>query len=667
VCPLDTSSPQLLTPPCLQGGIYCCYDAFSCVDVRFDVSCTDGSVACYTVDAEGTAGDVPADDAPSHPAWLGARVSAALRSMRAHPLVALRAGCLHRRGVLPSSLAHEVQLLDALLTLRALPDSGRAVQALARRLNPDNAVVWERTALPDVALDVLCSYFTATRRPDAGAAFFTRIMDAPPVPGVPHPATALAAALASQARWEEARGVLVTALAAAPTDPLLLLWLVKTRVGSGDAQGAVEAARRAVAAAPGLRAAWLLLAAALARAEHWAAALVALNCAPEVEAAEEEAADVWLASFPAGLPRPARTCGQSVPDPAVEEEALSAEEHATLDGRRRLVALPGASLVAPPHALYYALGGRDGPPPASPGVRACSACYDVLVDATTALGWDALLELRGTVFVLDADDAAPGAAQPGAAQGEDALRAASAPSREEAKGGGTPQVAPGPIAHRAVDSGGAAACDERQLALDAALLAGDAPLEEVLEERRLCAPWLDAVFGALYADVAEYTDWRTAEAVEARRASGQATAADAAADTDSALGTRGDWLRRGAMCERLKRVDDAERAYRVCVHLGGGGFNATAWRGLARIYAAWGWAPEALTACAQLAAGLAGCEHPAADVAVPPSVAQALRTLIAALGLQAVRDAQHSLGEPSAVVNACFHAAVHWRMDGWDR
>ena len=641
--------------------------------MRFDVSCTDGSVACYTVDAEGTGCDVPPDEAPSHPAWLGARVSAALRSMRAHPLVALRAGCLHRLGVLPASLADEAQLLDALLTLRALPNSAWAAQALARRLNADKAGVWAHTALPDVALDILLSHFTAAKRPDAGAAFFTRVIDAPPVAGVPHPATALAAALASQARWEEAHGVLLTALGAAPTDSLLLLWLVKTRVGSGDAQGAVEAARRAVGAAPHLRAAWLLLAAALARAEHWAAALVALNCAPEVDEAEEEAADVWQSAFPAGLPRPARTCGQSVPDPAVEEEALSAEEHATLDGRRRLVALPGASLVAPPHALYYTLGGRDGPPPASPGVRACSACYDVLVDATTALGWDALLELRGSVFVLDADDAAPGAAQPpdGAAQGGDAPSLASAASRDEAKGGashvGLGMSTSSPVAHRAVDSGGAAAGDEHQVALDAALLAGDAPLKEVLEQRRLCAPWLDAVFGALYADVAEYTDWRTAEAVEGRRASGQATAADAAADTDSALGTRGDWLRRGAMCERLKRVDDAERAYRVCVHLGGGGFNATAWRGLARIYAAWGWAPETLTACAQLVAGLAGCEHPAADVAVPPSVAQALRTLIAALGLQAVRDAQHSLGEPSAVVNACFHAAVQWRMQGWDK
>ena len=655
---------QLLTSALrLQGGIYCCYDAFSCVDVRFDVACPDGSVSCYTVDAEGTACDVPADEAPSHPAWLGARVSAALRSMRMHPLVALRAGCVHRVGMLPATAADEAQLLDALLTLRALPCAGRAAQALARRLNPDSSGLWERTAQPDVALDILVSHFMAAKRPGAGAAFFTRVMDAPPVPGVPHPATALAASLASQARWEETHRVLLTALADAPADPLLLLWLVKARVGSGDAQGAVAAARRGVAAAPNLRAAWLLLAAALARAELWAPALVALNCAPEVEPAEEEAADVWLAAFPAGLPRPARTCGQCVPDPGVEEEALSAEEHATLDGRRRLAALPGASLVAPPHSLYYALGGRDGPPPASPGVRACSACYDVLVDATTALGWDALLELRGSVFVMDADDAA---AQPreGEAHGADAPRAASAPSRDEA-----PQVGLGmsstssAVAHQSADG---STVEENQVARDVELLAGDALLDGLLQQRRLCAPWLDALFGALYADVVEYTDWRTAEAVEARRASGQATPADAAADTDSALGTRGDWLRRGAMCERLKRVDDAERAYRVCVHLGGS-FNATAWRGLARIYAAWGWAPEALTACAQLAAGLAGCEHPVADVAVPPSVAQALRTLIAALGLQAVRDAQHSLGEPSAVVNACFHAAVQWRMEGWDR
>lgn len=37
-----------------------------------------------------------------------------------------------------------------------------------------------------------------------------------------------------------------------------------------------------------------------------------------------------------------------------------------------------------------------------------------------------------------------------------------------------------------------------------------------------------------------------------------------------------DWLRRGQLCERLGRVEDAERAYRVCVH---DDANFTAWWG----------------------------------------------------------------------------------------
>jgi len=35
-----------------------------------------------------------------------------------------------------------------------------------------------------------------------------------------------------------------------------------------------------------------------------------------------------------------------------------------------------------------------------------------------------------------------------------------------------------------------------------------------------------------------------------------------------------DWLRRGQLCERLGRVEDAERAYRVCTYTDA---NFTAW------------------------------------------------------------------------------------------
>jgi hypothetical protein len=257
---------------------------------------------------------------------------------------------------------------------------------------------------------------------------------------------------------------------------------------------------------------------------------------------------------------------------------------------------------------------------------------------------------------------AAAAAAPAAAEAADAL-AASAPAAEAEAAG----------ASRARSRG------EADVARDRLALAARAPLAP----QRLCAEWLDVLIGALYDDVAEYAAWRTAEAADARAAQRAAAAAGAAAgepgaadaeeeeeeedaeealaldavDTDAALGTAGDWARRGALCERLKRSDDAERAYRVCVHLG---FHAAAWRALARLYAAWGWAPEALTAVAQLAAAAHSADDAEAEVSQP------LRALIAAVGLQAARQAQEALGAPPPVVNAAFHEAVRWKSDGWD-
>ena len=128
------------------------------------------------------------------------------------------------------------------------------------------------------------------------------------------------------------------------------------------------------------------------------------------------------------------------------------------------------------------------------------------------------------------------------------------------------------------------------------------------------------------------------------------------ADAEAAVGTQGDWLRRGGLCERLHRVADAERAYRVAVHLG---WSVVAWRALSRIYAAWAWPAETLTALSHLAE--------AAEVALLPSLTQPLACLISACGLQAVREAQAALGEPHALLNEAFHEAVRWRWNGFDR
>jgi len=547
----------------------------------------------------------------------------------------------------------------------------------------------------------------------------------PPPRGSPPPLPAaeatLARALASTGDVSGARGALAAALERRPGDASLRLCAaeVELRAG-GDGAAAVTAATEAARRAPGARASWLLLASALAASGRYGDALVALNCAPHVGITEEEAADPWAAWFPSGEPPAAsrRTQPARAPLDAAAEAEARAWDEAALPGRASLAALPAMLLLPPPDCLPYATGVTPPPVPLPPAAAAAAAAYSPLVDMVAALGWEGFLELRGGVFVMaaphedeDADDdeggadadaaeddgseerspsprkAAAVAGAPRAGTRDAGVRAAGAPptgapleqrtpqrAPAEAEANASPAGADADVAPATADDGSATIAPstlsrgEAEVGRDRRALQARSPLAP----QRLCAEWLDALIGALYADVAEYTAWRAAEAAEARdarraaRAAGtppegddeetaardEASAADdASTDRDAALGTAGDWARRGALCERLKRPDDAERAYRVCVHLG---CHTGAWRALARIYAAWGWAGEALTAAAQLAAAGQGVSSP-------------VRALVAQLGLQAARDAQEALGHAPEAVNDAFHDVVRWKSDGWDK
>ena len=173
---------------------------------------------------------------------------------------------------------------------------------------------------------------------------------------------------------------------------------------------------------------------------------------------------------------------------------------------------------------------------------------------------------------------------------------------------------------------------------------------------RLVSPWLDDLIGRVYADVAALGAWRTAEEEEG-----------AGAAAREALGTQGDWLRRGAACERLRCLEDAERAYRVAVHMG---FSWAGWGRLAAIYATWGAALETAAACEQLCAARDAAGWGAPRVA-PVSVATPLRTLVAAVGMGAARAAareaaEGSGGAPHRYVQAALADAVRWKAKGWD-
>jgi hypothetical protein len=119
--------------------------------------------------------------------------------------------------------------------------------------------------------------------------------------------------------------------------------------------------------------------------------------------------------------------------------------------------------------------------------------------------------------------------------------------------------------------------------------------------KRLCARWLDELIVALWHDLQAYMEWKLRDQ-ELVLSKGQSHAGlllglpvheDAEILPESSLSPRSptslnslpsltanDWMRRGALAERLYHDGEALLAYRCCVR---SGFNLTAWLAIMRL------------------------------------------------------------------------------------
>lgn len=163
-------------------------------------------------------------------------------------------------------------------------------------------------------------------------------------------------------------------------------------------------------------------------------------------------------------------------------------------------------------------------------------------------------------------------------------------------------------------------------------------------------------------------DWRLSER---ERNPAKGPALDAGSKEAQAGLSGADWMRRGLLAERLKRRDDAEWAYRVCVNLG---FNFTAWAALARIYSEMGLVSETLVAAAQLMSAHNSVQEWKEYRQIPPSVGRALGGLVARVGLRAVQEAADKMDDVDEAVRVrprhlcvCVCVSVPRRLEsvGW--
>ena len=238
--------------------------------------------------------------------------------------------------------------------------------------------------------------------------------------------------------------------------------------------------------------------------------------------------------------------------------------------------------------------------------------------------------------------------------------------------------------------------------------------------RQLCHAWLDRLFRELHADLQALLRWDEEEAAEGDGAGGDEAAPAAAPDAGAAVaiapagggaaaggaeaeatatstGTPGaeagkagappsagylPWLHRASLAVRLDKPPRARVAYTRAIQgleaaLDGVGQQPL--QGVARAAAEGAWSQ----ACTTLLGLHAQCDEPASlaealaaaqrilDAApsphAPREVVAAVYQLVATHGLQRVRAAQRTLGEPHPALNHTFHEVVQWQVRGFDR
>ncbi|KOS22380.1 Uncharacterized protein ESCO_002047 [Escovopsis weberi] len=206
--------------------------------------------------------------------------------------------------------------------------------------------------------------------------------------------------------------------------------------------------------------------------------------------------------------------------------------------------------------------------------------YSILTEMTAKIGWDQLLRIRSSVFVMEDEyrsekQEATQATQSKRSPSMDGLRGTpdSATNGEGVSDDGK-QAGEGTSAATLAPNGGTASGVEKPSSTadpDEIRNDGETGADEHLSKlntKRLCERWLDSLFMVLYEDLRVYTIWRTQMAQSRAQHMQYRKSAE-------------EWEILGSLAERLQHFDEAAEAYRACLSLR---FSPRALAGVLRVF-----------------------------------------------------------------------------------
>ncbi|KAK4926365.1 bud site selection protein [Elasticomyces elasticus] len=523
------------------SGLYCCYNAFSHLDMRVEVK-IPGSMKAYAVDERGDR------RVATEGLWLETFLCGVLRAYSygdngSGDVVKKIVGVRRFNPITNTEL--EQKFLDA----------AEKLFFHGRQLGSDPEI-----QIPNVVSNHLTSgllkYIRTTGRYTSGVNLFQKLREKDV-----EVSSLLAQVLIDGDEEVQAVRLLHDSVEDVPMDYALLDCQAAFCLSKGEGEMALECAKRSVTAAPSEFSTWSRLAEVYVYLEQWDLALLTLNSCPMFSYQDKDSPR---------MPEPSRVLLPMLPETALEE----IDEGQPRQGEAY-------------DSIHISLRKLQAATYQGTFLKA----YSLLTSIAAAIGWDQLLKTRSHVFVMEEEyrserqqsmtprvptsknastQALSGAPHSGAYR-QNGVSEDEEDNEEEAAEGS---------AQTNGETDNSMLAAERSMSKPVPTVAA----EEVkagsddpntshqdytnFQNKRLCERWLDNLFMVLYEDLRIYTIWRTEM--------GQYKQQQLAYKKSAA-----EWEILGDLAERLHHNAEAVEAYQQCLNIR---FSPKAMKGLLNLY-----------------------------------------------------------------------------------
>ncbi|KAM5437823.1 bud site selection protein [Microsporum ferrugineum] len=521
------------------AGIYCCYNAFSHVDMRVEVK-IPGSLESYCIDERGD------KRVATEALWLETFVCGVLRSYSyaddgSGDAIKKIVGVRRFNPITNTEMEHK--FLDA---AEKLFFNGRQLSSDPETQVP-NTVTNHLTA-------GLLKYINTTGRYVSGINLFEKLR-AREV----EVSSLLARVLISADEEVQAVRLMHDALKDIPMDYALLDCQAAFCQSKGEHEMALECAKRSVTAAPSEFSSWIRLAEVYVSLEKWDLALLTLNSCPMFNYQDRDSPR---------MPQPSRIILPVLPESMLDE----IDEGQPKEG--------GSHDMVHPTLRKLHAGNYQG---------TFLKAYSLLTKIAASIGWDQLLKIRSEVFVMEEEyrverqtatrpgsnthNASTVALHDGASEAtgtEDDGKSENGnengsdeTSEQNGNGEGEPKKS---SEHHGIER-------PNQTMASEVVKSGNDDQENShsysqFHNKRLCERWLDNLFMVLYEDLRVYTIWRS-EMAQSRQQSLDYKKSPS------------EWEILGELAERLHHLPEAIEAYKYCLSVR---FSPKALKGILKLY-----------------------------------------------------------------------------------